>query len=326
MKIRGFLALPLLVAMSLVIPVAEGTADKGSATEMLAFVRRGDIWVSDITGKTEHRLTDTGSCGGPALSPDGQQVAFHCRGEKDIFPGTGFGQTYLAETGAGEPHRLHFKGILAAEHPAFSPDGKSLIFVGLSELKKREENGYTEVFATMSISIAAIKTGEVRDVLRHPDTMLDAGYIYSNPVFSPDGQLILWQHSGSDVSGGFSIMNLQGKPLFHFPRENENSTPYWQPNLSRDGRKILCYSPATSDSLDDTIYFINRTSGTKTTVTKGAKPVFINNETALVFERWENRWSDTASPDLWLLEMAAASSPRKILVGAEQPATIRSDK
>ena len=170
---------------------------------MVAFVRQGNIWVARVDGTGERRLTDFGVCGGPALSPDGKQAAFHCRGEEDIYPDTGFGQIYLVETAGGEPRRMKFDGILAAEHPAFSPDGKSLVFVGLSEVKKKGKDDEVQVFATMSVSIADIQSGKTRAVLRHKNAMLDAGYIYSHPAFSPDGQWILWQQSGSDVSGGF---------------------------------------------------------------------------------------------------------------------------
>jgi Tol biopolymer transport system component len=319
---RRFLAFTLVLAVLITAPVAKRVAAEDSATENIVFVRRGNIWVADIAGKTERKLTDSGICGGPALSPDGQQVVFHCRGEKDIHSDTGFGQIYLAEIKGGEPRRLNFKGILAAEHPAFSPDGKSLVFVGLSEINKQKAGGYVQVFATMSISIADIKTGKIRDLLRHQNTMLDAGYVYSNPVFSPDGRLVLWQHSGSDVSGGFSIIDLKGETVFQFPPEHENSTPYWRPSLSHDGRKVLCYTPAISDTSADTIYFVDRAAGKMITVTNGANPVFVNNETAIVFESWGNRWSEAASSNLWFLELVSGSAPKRILLDAEQPASI----
>ncbi len=136
MKIRGFLALAIVATM-LVLVAAAGAADTGGlAGEMVAFVRQGNIWVARVDGTGERRLTDFGACGWPSLSPDAKQAAFHCRAEKDIYPDTGFGQIYLVETAGGEPRRMKFDGILAAEHPAFSPDGKSLVFVGLSEVKK----------------------------------------------------------------------------------------------------------------------------------------------------------------------------------------------
>jgi len=291
-----------------------------SAGEMVAFVRQGNIWVARVDGTGERRLTDFGACGGPALSPDGKQAAFHCRGDHDIYPDTGFGQIYLIETAGGEPRRLKHEGILAAEHPAFSPDGKSLVFVGLSEVRKQGKEDEAQVFATMSVSIADIQTGKTRAVLRHKNAMLDAGYIYSHPAFSPDGQLILWQQSGSDVSGGFQITDLKGKALFRFPPKGEDPMPTWGPSLALDGQSVLCYSPATSDASDDTIYVVDRKTGKMVEVTTGASPVFVRNGGAIVFERWTNRWTDKASSNLWILELKPGATPRRIITDASEPA------
>jgi Tol biopolymer transport system component len=320
MKIRGFLALAI-VATLLALTAVAGAADTGGlAGEMVAFVRQGNIWVARVDGTGERRLTDVGACGGPSLSPDGKLVAYHCRGEGDIYPDTGFGQIYLVETAGGEPRRLKLDGILAAEHPAFSPDGKTLVFVGLSEVRKQGKEDETQVFATMSVSIADIQTGKIQAVLRHKNAMLDAGYIYSNPTFSPDGQWILWQQSGSDVSGGFQITDLKGKAQFRFPPKGEDPTPYWSPSLATDGQTVLCYSPATSDTTDDTIYVVDRKTGKMVEVTTGASPAFVRNGTAVVFERWVNRWSEKASSNLWILELKPGASPRRIITDASEPA------
>jgi len=320
MKIRGFLALAIVATMLALTAVAGAADTAGLAGEIVAFVRQGNIWVARVDGTGERRLTDFGACGGPSLSPDAKQAAFHCRAEKDIYPDTGFGQIYLVETAGGEPRKMKFDGILAAEHPAFSPDGKRLVFVGLSEVKKQGKEDEAQVFATMSVSIADIRTGKTQAVLRHKNAMLDAGYIYSNPAFSPDGQWILWQHSGSDVSGGLAITDLKGKTLFRFPPKGEDPTPYWGPSLALDGQTVLCYSPATSDTTDDTIYVVDRKTGKMVEVTTGVSPAFVRNGTAIVFERWVNRWSDKASSNLWILELKPGASPRRIITDASEPA------
>ena len=322
MKIRGFLALAIVATMLALTAVADAADTGGLAAETVSFVREGNIWIAKVDGTGERRLTDVGACGGPSLSPDGKLVAFHCRGEGDIYPDTGFGQIYLVETAGGEPRRLKFNGILAAEHPAFSPDGKTLVFVGLSEVRKQGKEDEAQVFATMSVSIADIQTGKIQAVLRHKNAMLDAGYIYSNPTFSPDGQWILWQQSGSDVSGGFAVTDLKGKTLFRFPPKGEDPTPYWAPSLALDGQTVLCYSPATSDTSDDTIYVVDRKTGKMADVTTGASPAFVRNGTAIVFERWVNRWTDKASSNLWILELKPGASPRRIITDASEPAGV----
>jgi len=319
MRTRGFIALAVMAAM-LSLAAAAGAADaEGSAAEMVGFVRQGNIWVARADGTGERRLTDFGVCGAPALSPDGKQAAFHCRGNQDVYPDTGFGQIYLVETAGGEPRRMKFDGILAAEQPAFSPDGKSLVFVGLSEVKKQGKDDEAQVFATMSVSIADIPSGKTRTVLRHKNSLLDAGYIYSHPAFSPDGQGVLWQQSGSDVSGGFQIVDLKGKALFRFPSKGEDPMPYWGPSLALDGQTVLCYSPATSDTTDDTIYVVDRKTGKSAEVTTGAGPAFVRNGAAIVFERWTNRWTEKASSNLWILELKPGASPRRIITDASEP-------
>jgi len=320
MKIRGYLALSMITALLSLTGVAYAADAAGPAAETLAFVRQGNIWVANVDGTALRRLTDFSACGGPALSPDGKQVAFHCRAEKDIYPGTGFGQIYLAEVAGGEPRRLSFEGVPAAEHPSFSPDGKKIVFVGLSELRKQGKEEEALIHATMSVSIADLQTGKTQSVLRTRNAMLDAGYVYSNPAFSPDGLYILWQQSGSDVSGGFAITDLKGKTLFRFPSQGKDPTPYWRPSLALDGQTVLCYSPATSESSEDTIFLIDWKTGKTLEIANGANPVFVRNGSAIVFERWTNRWSDRASSNLWILELKPGASPRRIVTDASEPA------
>ncbi len=320
MKIRECLGLAMMMFLFPMAGVVYAADSAIPAAETVAFVRQGNIWVANVDGTGLRRLTDFSICGGPALSPDGKQVAFHCRAEKDVYPDTGFGQIYLVEVAGGEPRRLGFEGILAAEHPSFSPDGRKVVFVGLSEVRKQGKEEEAQTHATLSLSIADLKTGKTQSVLRTRNALLDAGFVYNNPVFSPDGLHILWQQSGSDVSGGFAITDLKGKTLFRFPTQGKDPTPYWRPGLAPDGQTVLCYSPATSESSEDTIFLIDWKTGKTLEIATGANPVFVRNGSAIVFERWTNRWSDKASSNLWILELKPGGSPRRIITDASEPA------
>ncbi|EAT58821.1 TolB family protein [Chlorobium ferrooxidans] len=320
MKSNPLIAIVIL-ALQLVFSTEPAAAPSGSnAGEIVAFVRKGNIWIARLDGSGQRQLTGSGRDTHPALSPDGKEVAFCRRTETEIYPDTGFGQLFMVETKGGTPRKVRFEGVLAAEDPAFSPDGKSLLFVGLSELRRAGKKGELQAFATMSITIGESRTGKCRPVVQRKNSMLDAGYIYSNPAFSPDGKSILWQESGSDVSGGFAIIDLNGKRLFRYPLKGSDFTPYWRPALSSDGHRILCYSPATTEAAVDTIHLINRRTQRKILVTSGTNPVFIRNGSAILFERGENRWSSNASSNLWLLALQPGAVAKQIITDASEPA------
>ncbi|NTU45908.1 MAG: hypothetical protein HGA99_10425 [Chlorobiaceae bacterium] len=322
MKSKAFFAL-LILTVQLVFTTEPAAAPSGSnAGDIIAFVRKGNIWIARLDGSGQRQLTTSGKDAHPALSPNGNEVAFCRRTEKAIYPDTGFGQLFMVECSGGKPRRVRFEGVLAAEDPAFSPDGKSLLFVGLSELRRAGKKDELQAFATMSITIGEILTGKCRPVVQRKNAMLDAGYIYSNPAFSPDGKSILWQESGSDVSGGFAIIDLNGKQLFSYPLKGSDFTPYWRPALSPEGHRILCYSPATTEKAEDTIYLINRRTQRKILVTSGTNPVFIRNGRAILFERGENRWSSNASSNLWILDIEPGAAPKQIMTDGSEPAAV----
>ena len=285
----------------------------------LACVRGGNIWIADSDGANARQLTHSRQDQGPAVSPDGHWVAFY----SGVGEGTGFGQIFLIPSQGGIIQQFRHPEIQGGEHPAFSPDGKSLLFVGLSDLKVKKESGSEMSFATMSLSLAELASGAVRRITSNPNTLLDNGYVYSNPAFSADGRLIAYQESGSDVSGGFEVLNLQGKVIFRFPKNSRDATPYWRPQFTPDGKEILCYSPATDSGKEDVIYLVHLASGQKTMLALGSKPTYVEHGKAIVFERWpKTRWVSGAAvkPDLWRLELKPGAGPQKIIADAGEPA------
>ena len=285
----------------------------------LAFVRGGNIWIADSDGAKPRQLTHSRKDRGPAVSPDGKWVAFY----SGVGEETGFGQIFLIPSQGGIIQQFRHPEIQGGEHPAFSPDGKSLLFVGLSDLKVKKERGSELSFATMSLSLADLASGAVRRITSNPNTLLDTGYVYSNPAFSADGRLIAYQESGSDVSGGFEVLNLQGQRMVRFPKNSRDATPYWRPQFTPDGKEILCYSPATDSGKEDLIYLVNLASGRKTTMALGCKPTYVDHGKAIVYERWpKERWTATTpvKADLWRLDLTPGAKPQKIVADAEEPA------
>lgn len=101
------------------------------------------------------------------------------------------------------------------------------------------------------------------------------------PALSPDGQWILWQQSGSDVSGGFAVTDLKEKTFFRYPPQGKEPTVWWGARLAPDGQTVLCYSPATSETSVDTIYMVDSKLGKSVEVTTGASPAFVHNGAAV---------------------------------------------
>ena len=308
----------IVMLISLALP-GWGTPAPAAEQGKLAFRRGGNIWIADSDGAKARQLTHSHKDQGPAVSPDGKWVAYYSgRGEE-----TGFGQIFLIPAAGGLVQQFRHPEVQGGEHPVFSPDGKSLLFVGLSDLKVIKTKDSDTVQATMSLTLADLGGGGVRRLLSHPNTNLDTGYMYSNPAFAPDGRLIAYQESGSDVSGGFAVIDLQGKRLFRFPQNARDATPYWRPRFSPDGQEMLCYSPATDAGQEDIIYLVRLASGQKTAVTLGSKPTYVDHGKAMVYERWpKERWAAGAvvKADLWRLELKPGALPRMIIADAVEPA------
>lgn len=309
----------IIVLLNIIALFFCGSTTMAAEQPKLAFVRGGNIWIADSDGRGARQLTHSHHDRGPALSPDGKWVAYYSGAGET----TGFGQIFLIPSRGGMVQQFRQPQIQGGEHPAFAPDGKGLLFVGLSDLKVKKVKGSEHSYATMSLSLADLASGAVRQIISHPNTWLDTGYIYSNPAFSPDGRRIVFQESGSDVSGGFVVINLRGQRIMRFPRNPKDATPYWRPQFFPDGQEMLCYTPATDPGKEDIIYRVNLASGKKTALTMGGKPSLVEHGQAMVYERWpQERWTAgaTVKPDLWRLELKAGAIPHKIITNAGEPA------
>jgi Tol biopolymer transport system component len=287
-----------------------------AAAETLAFVRDGNIWVAGADGSGARQLTSGGQDEHPAVSPDGQWVAFQRSSETKA----GFATQILRAPAAGGPAQpLTFQGVQEGWSPSFSRDGKQLIFAGCAN-RRTGKDGQT--LATVFIALADLSTGGVRFIGAVPNHGLDAGYLYENPALSPDGRLIAYQESGSDVSGGWVIVDLSGKRLKSFPTDKEDYTPYWRPQFTRDGKEILCYSPITSEGQVNRIHLVDLATLKKREVVRGLKPTFVEQGKAIVFERYrkgEGLSTENVPQDLWYLPLGGGE-PRKILENGHSPA------
>jgi len=306
---KGFCLVVVLLTV-LLASISPGTA------ETLAFVRGGNIWVAGVDGSGARQLTSSGQDEGrPAVSPDGQWVAF----QRATRTKQGFVMHLMrAPAGGGAAQPVSFKGVQEGWSPSFTLDGKQLIFVGLTD-KRTEKDG--ETTATVFIALGDLASGEVKSLAKAANHPVDFGYLYEAPVLSPDGGLIAYQESGTDVSGGFVILGAAGKRLKRFPPGKEDYTPYWRPQFTRDGKEILCYSPVTSEGQVNRIYLVNLATLAKREVTRGLNPTFVEQGRAIVFERYrqgEGLSTDNVPVDLWYLPLNGGE-PKKILEDVRFP-------
>src|SRR3974377_2463510 len=121
----------LLLILTMMALSIWGPTVLAAEKSQLAFVRGGKIWIADSDGANPRQLTHSHQDRGPAVSPDGKWVAFYSGAGEE----TGFGQVFLIPATGGIIQQFRHPEIQGGEHPAFSPDGKSLLFVGLSDLK-----------------------------------------------------------------------------------------------------------------------------------------------------------------------------------------------
>jgi len=320
LKVMGKLATAtLLFLIAGLLALGSNSVVAAQATK-LVFVRNGNIWVAYSNGTGAQQLTFSGQDRQPALSADGRWVAFTSGRAKD----SGFGQIFLMLAGGGDLKPFRPQGMAGAENPAFAPDGLSLVFVGLSNLIVQKGREDEQARATMSVSLAELKSGQVRQIKKHPHTNLDFGYIYEAPVMSADGHLVAYQQSGSDVSGGFEVVNLKGERLFRLPADPQEGTPYWRPRFSPDGKEILCYSPATMEGQADFIFLVDVATQEKRQITEGARPTFVEEGRAIVFERRPPEYKllgeERSRADLWRLELTPGAVAQKIINDGAQPA------
>ncbi|MCC6727875.1 MAG: PD40 domain-containing protein [Chthonomonadales bacterium] len=132
----------------------------------LAFVYKGDIWVSDAAGGRATSLTrNTEMDAYPIFSPDGDWVAFSSLrgGNWDI---------YVVPAGGGEPQRITWHAGSDITY-GWRPDGKELLFT------TRRDTADAELLAI------DLKTRRLRKLAQDYTGMAGANY-------SPDGKLVVY--------------------------------------------------------------------------------------------------------------------------------------
>jgi len=289
--------------------------------ELLLFLRGDSLWSADTSGSRQRELAAFEEPLSAALSPDGGLAAVTA----GRVEASGLAHLYLlpleSTGGASAPaglRRLVLPGVSGVSSPSFAPDGRSLLLVAALDLRQESSDGLT--FATMSVIRADLDGTLEQVLLRAEDSLLDAGYVYSSPALSPDQALFAVQHSGSDVSGGFSVHRLDsGEEVFSFPLSAEDYRPFWAPQFLPDGQRILCWSPAVNQGEENGVFLVDMTDGSLRSLARGSRPTLVEDGRTVIFERCDSAWSDTGC-GLWRLELDTGAKPRLIIEDAHTPA------
>jgi serine/threonine protein kinase len=178
-------------------------SDRGGTQQIWLRSRTGELFERLIVGPEQFSGDTTLVLGAPALSPNGQQIAYQRYAED-----TGY-TIWLSNTaGAGKPVPLT-AGTFYQDAPNWSPDGEWIVYI------ERQKDG---IGGLSRARVGAGGAGEmiVRDAL-----------FGSRPAWSPDGQWIL-----TETSEGLIVVRPDGKE----PRllSQENWIAYtWAPDNKR---------------------------------------------------------------------------------------------
>jgi hypothetical protein len=172
----------------------------------LAFNKGRDIWVYDLSLKSQVRITsDAAIDTNPVWSPDGRRIAFASSraGDMDIYE--------RSADGTG-PEAILYKSPLGVRPMSWSPDGKILVF---------EDMGPTTGTDIKLLSFLGEGKTSVREFAATPFNERQA-------VYSPDGRWIAYV---SDESGDFEvyIQPSDGTALRRKISTNGGAEPLWNP-------------------------------------------------------------------------------------------------
>ncbi|MNS32886.1 Prolyl tripeptidyl peptidase precursor [compost metagenome] len=216
----------------------------------------GEVFAVEAATGRMTQLTPTGRYGhGSDISGDGRYVALAVETEGGVR------QAAILDRNTGE-QRLLDPGAWEQRTIAFSPDGKSLLYV-------------TNLDGQEVVSLYDVASDAHRRLPLPEGVNSQAGYISTSPSFSPDGRYVLFPHSSGstpqdywtfDLTTGLAarmtrLNNLEAQTLprtsiVHYPSADGTliSAVLWTPyNLERDGRApavIISHGGPTGQQMD----------------------------------------------------------------------------
>jgi eukaryotic-like serine/threonine-protein kinase len=226
-----------------------------AAATWLALNRQDSPEFADM--KIEPLTSQGGWEQSPALSPDGQSIAFTWADKLD-----GPKNIYVKHLSEDNPVKLTTKSEGLIGGLAWSPDGKRIAF-------KRSEKEYAKAGALYSISIAGGKEEKLFDLVN--------GNLSSSIDWSPDGTELAY----SDILPGTErlaiyLSNLGTGKTRRLTSPSAEDWGDWSPKFSPDG-STLAFKRVTGFWVDD-LYLVARGGGAPLRLTAARRGI------------WEHAW------------------------------------
>jgi TolB protein len=231
------------------------TGVRGVAATRILFNRNGALFTVDSDGANVRQVPNVASGFSPAWHPNGQMIAYSGYAEDGSH-------VYVRDLTSGSTRRVSFD-IGVNLTPAFSPDGKSVVFAygsdasdlwnvplqgGEGPVRITVGRGSVNVQPTFSpdgrrIAFASGRLGRPEIYITdadgaNPQWLTTTGFgdqsYRSDPSWAPDGRSVAFQ---TQIEGRFQVatINLRDRSVKQHTIEGINEQPSWAP----DGRHLV---------------------------------------------------------------------------------------
>jgi Tol biopolymer transport system component len=185
----------------------------------------GGLYLIPALGETEQRLADGGRR--PQFSPDGSKIAYWTGPDDPLPLREGMGQIFVFDLATLTTRRLR-EDFAAAVHPVWSPDGKSILFLGLrdrSDVSHTYDWWITPVVGGAAMQCHVLtRTGFFDPFAWRGDRVYSSGQIQGWDV-TKVGVVTIDPHTGQST----------GEPQ----RLTAGTTDEDSPSLSKDGHLVF---------------------------------------------------------------------------------------
>jgi Tol biopolymer transport system component len=189
---------------------------------------------SGVTQLTKNTVTD----GGPAWSPDGQQIAFASNRDGNY-------EIYVMGADGSNPTRLT-NDASGDYHPTWSPDGQRIAF-------ESGRDGNAEIYVMAADG-------------SNPTRLTNDPGADNDPAWSPDGQKIAFDSARAPYGPDAEIYVMDADGSNPTPL-TDNAATDWMPAWSPDGHRIVFSSNRAGPVLDFDVYVMSADGSDQTPLT-----------------------------------------------------------